>query len=95
MTLYPEPKIYLGFIMCLSKSYKDIPERNLIEDCALEHAISFKKLNECATQDDGAYGAGLLRDSVQRSSKVRKFQSPRKKTSLLLYVLPNSLRCGR
>ena len=71
LNLYPDPKIYLGFTMCLTRNYKDIPERTLIEDCALEHAISFDKLNECATRDDGGYGVGLLRDSVRRSSEVR------------------------
>ncbi len=57
--------------MCLSRNYKDIPERTLIEDCALEHAISFNSLNECATRDDGGYGVGLLRDSVKKSAEVR------------------------
>ena len=57
--------------MCLTKDYKDIPQRSLIEDCALEHAINFDALNECATKDDGGYGIGLLRKSVQRTSEVR------------------------
>lgn len=56
--------------MCLTKDYQHIPQRNLIEDCALEHAVSFQQLNECATQDDGAFGMGMLRDSVQRTSAV-------------------------
>ncbi|KAK2067030.1 hypothetical protein P8C59_000799 [Phyllachora maydis] len=66
--LYPDPKVFLGFTMCLTKDYQHIPQRNLIEDCALEHAVSFQQLNECATQDDGAFGMGMLRDSVQRTS---------------------------
>lgn len=70
-SLYPDPKTYLGFSMCLIKDYHDIPQRNLIEDCALEHAIDFDKLDGCASKDDGALGVGLLRDSVRRSSKVR------------------------
>ncbi|KAK7218739.1 hypothetical protein V2G26_006742 [Clonostachys chloroleuca] len=45
--LYPDPKISLGFIMCLTKDYKHIPDRSLIEDCALEHAIDFQQLNDC------------------------------------------------
>ncbi|KAJ6784003.1 hypothetical protein PWT90_07780 [Aphanocladium album] len=68
--LYPDPKISLGFVMCLTRDYQHIPERSLIEDCALEHAIDIKKLNDCATQDDGAYGLDLLRTSVQHSSDV-------------------------
>lgn len=70
--LYPDPKTYLGFTMCLTRNYKEIPQRSLIEDCALEHAINFDALNECATMDDGAYGVGMLRESVQRSSDVRQ-----------------------
>jgi hypothetical protein len=70
-TLYPEPIIWLGFTMCITRDYKAIPERNLIEDCALEHAIDFKALNHCAIKDNGAFGVGMLRDSVRRSSKVR------------------------
>lgn len=65
--LYPDPKLYLGFTMCLMKEYQHIPERSLIEDCALEHSLDFAKLNECATRDDGGFGMGLLRDSVRRS----------------------------
>jgi hypothetical protein len=68
--LYPDPKINLGFIMCLTKDYKHIPERALIEDCALEHAIDFQSLNECATRDDGAHGMEMLRNSVARTADV-------------------------
>lgn len=66
--LYPDPKTYLGFTMCITRDYKAIPERSLIEDCALEHAIDAKALNDCAVKDDGGFGIGLLRDSVRRSS---------------------------
>ncbi|KID92332.1 Gamma interferon inducible lysosomal thiol reductase GILT [Metarhizium guizhouense ARSEF 977] len=66
--LYPDPKINLGFIMCLTKDYPHIPERALVEDCALEHAIDIRAINECATRDDGAYGMGLLRNSIQRTT---------------------------
>jgi len=66
--LYPDPKISLGFVMCLTKDYKHIPERTLVEDCALEHAIDFEKLNECATRDDGAHGLEMLRESVERTA---------------------------
>lgn len=68
--LYPDPKIYLGFVMCLTKDYPQIPDRTLIEDCALEHAIDFNKLNECAARDETAHGIELLRNSVQRSAEV-------------------------
>ncbi|KAI0378774.1 hypothetical protein F5Y04DRAFT_139945 [Hypomontagnella monticulosa] len=68
--LYPDPKIYLGFTMCLTRDYKLIPQRELVEDCALEHAIDFEKLNECAAKDDGAFGIAMLRGSVQRTADV-------------------------
>lgn len=67
---YPDPKIYLGFTMCLTREYERIPERSLVEDCALEHGIVFEKLNECVSRDDGGYVVGLLRDSVERSERV-------------------------
>lgn len=70
--LYPDPKTYLGFTMCLSRDYQDIPQRSLIEDCALEHAVDFQALNECAAKDDGAFGIGMLRDSVRRTAEVRR-----------------------
>lgn len=69
--LYPDPKTYLGFSMCLMKDYQHIPQRSLIEDCALEHAIDFGKLDKCASKDDGAWGVEMLRNSVRRSSDVR------------------------
>lgn len=68
-SLYRDPKIYLGFTMCLTRDYQDIPDRDLVEDCALEHGIDFEKLNECAS-DEGGGGAKMLSDSVQRSQDV-------------------------
>ncbi|OLN95712.1 hypothetical protein CCHL11_02713 [Colletotrichum chlorophyti] len=68
--LYPDPKINLGFTMCLTREYSAIPDRSLVEDCALEHAIDIKALNDCATQDDVGFGVGLLRDSVRRSKEA-------------------------
>jgi hypothetical protein len=56
--------------MCLTRDYRHIPQRTLIEDCALEHAIEFDRLNECATKDNGGLGVGMLRDSVQRTAQV-------------------------
>ncbi|KAI9649828.1 hypothetical protein NHQ30_002410 [Ciborinia camelliae] len=70
--LYPDPKIYLGFTMCLTRDYKDIPDRSLVEDCALEHGMDFDKLNACTVQDDGGYGMGMLRDSVRRSTETQR-----------------------
>ncbi|KAI0200175.1 hypothetical protein F4808DRAFT_461044 [Astrocystis sublimbata] len=73
--LYPDPKIWLGFTMCLTKDYKAIPQRELVEDCALEHALDFDALNECATSDNGAFGMAMLRDSVERSTSRRAARS--------------------
>jgi hypothetical protein len=56
--------------MCLTRDYKSIPQRSLIEDCSLEHGIDFSKLNECAVRDDGGFGMGMLRDSVRRSTQA-------------------------
>lgn len=68
--LYPDPKISLGFTMCITRDYEHIPERTLIQDCALEHAIDFQALNDCASRDDGAHGVDLLRKSVIRTKEV-------------------------
>jgi len=68
--LYPDPKTYLGFTMCMSNEYDVIPEHDLVHDCALEHGMSFEKLNKCVSRDDG-YGMKLLRDSVQRSKEAK------------------------
>jgi hypothetical protein len=67
---YPDPKTYLGFTMCLMRRYKDIPDRSLMQDCALEHAMDFRTLDDCASRDDGAYGMGMLRESVMRTKEV-------------------------
>lgn len=68
--LYPDPKQFLGFTMCMERDFRHIPQRSLVEDCALEHALDFDKLNECATKDDGGFGIGMLRESVRRTSQV-------------------------
>lgn len=68
--MYPDPKIYLGFTMCLTKDYKDIPQKSLVEDCAMEFGLDIKELDECAVRDDGGFGMGMLRESVARSTKV-------------------------
>jgi len=66
--LYRDPKIYLGFTMCLSRNYSEIPSEDLVQDCALEHGIDFAKLNHCVSADDGERGVDMLRKSVQRSA---------------------------
>jgi hypothetical protein len=68
--LYPDPKIYLGFALCMTKRYPDIPSRELVQECSSEHGVSFEDLNDCASRDDGAFGMGLLRDSVRHSARV-------------------------
>ncbi|KAI9679307.1 MAG: hypothetical protein M1817_005327 [Caeruleum heppii] len=65
-TLYPDPKTYLGFTMCLTKDYQDIPDRALVEDCSLEHGINFARLNSCISEE--GRGMGLLRGSVERTA---------------------------
>lgn len=73
----------LGFANCLLRDYKDIPDRSLVEDCALEHGIDFKALNKCVSSqsDDGdsrafraekgeLSGLALLRESFRRSQQV-------------------------
>lgn len=72
--LYPKPRIYLGFVMCLTRDYDEIPEEELVQDCALEHGVDFDKLNACSSSDDG-FGIGMLRESVTRSKEVRLFYS--------------------
>jgi hypothetical protein len=64
--LYPDPKIYLGYANCLISNYQSIPERELVEGCALEHGVDFQRVNSCIS-DDGGEGVGLLRESVERS----------------------------
>ena len=66
--LYPDPMIYLGFAMCLTGRYEEIPQRELVMDCSLEHGMDFDKLNGCVSQDDGGFGIGLLRESVNRTT---------------------------
>ena len=57
--------ISLGFTTCLVLSYPRIPERELVENCALEHGIAFEALNSCVSED--GKGLELLRASVERS----------------------------
>lgn len=66
--LYPSPKTYLGFTMCLTRDYHSIPQRSLIEDCALEHGLDFDTLQKCTVDENGGTGIALLRESVRRST---------------------------
>ncbi|RDA84264.1 hypothetical protein CP532_1990, partial [Ophiocordyceps camponoti-leonardi (nom. inval.)] len=68
--LYPDAKTSLGFIYCLTRQYREIPKQALVEDCALEHRVDVKALNECATRDDGAHGLSLLRESVKHTASA-------------------------
>lgn len=68
--LYPDPKIALGFTMCITRDFPHIPERSLVQDCALEHGMDFNALNECANREDGAHGISMLRRSVTETSQV-------------------------
>ncbi|RDW78656.1 GILT family protein [Aspergillus mulundensis] len=71
---------YLGFATCLISSYQDIPDRPLVEQCALEHGIDFDALNECVsqqdddpnkpTQDGPLSGIRLLRESARHSADL-------------------------
>ena len=71
--VYPDPKISLGFANCMTSDYKHIPERDLVEECAMEHGVDFKKLNACIS-DEGE-GMDLLRASVERSRDLNVTKS--------------------
>ncbi|GLB07325.1 hypothetical protein AtubIFM57258_002655 [Aspergillus tubingensis] len=73
----------LGFANCLISSYPDIPKRDLVQGCALEHGIDFEALNKCASReyddlgdDDDSdeqtplSGIALLRKSALHSEKL-------------------------
>ena len=67
--LYPNnAKISLGFSNCLMLSYQRIPQRDLVESCALEHGIPFENLNACISEE--GKGMDLLEASVERSEKA-------------------------
>ena len=66
--LYPDPKLHLGFANCMISSYESIPQRFLVEDCALEHSLDFQEINKCISNE--GEGVGLLRESVKRSREV-------------------------
>ncbi|KAK5165496.1 uncharacterized protein LTR77_009025 [Saxophila tyrrhenica] len=68
--LYPNPKTYLGFTMCMSRQYDDIPKQTLVEDCALEHSVSMDKLNSCIDRDEGRFATDMLRESFNRTKNA-------------------------
>lgn len=86
MKLYPDPKLYLGYANCLVSDYPHIPERDLVEGCAMEHGLDFGKINSCIS-DEGE-GVGLLRESVIRSSAHNVTKS-------CTVRLNNQIRCIR
>ncbi len=64
--LYPDDvKISLGFSTCLVRSYERIPQRDLVQGCALEHGVDFDQLNGCISEE--GHGLDLLGSSVLRS----------------------------
>lgn len=67
--LYPNNvKISLGFSTCLILSYQKIPQRSLVEYCALEHGIPFEDINACISEE--GKGLDLLEASVERTDKA-------------------------
>ncbi|OAX78298.1 hypothetical protein ACJ72_07396 [Emergomyces africanus] len=74
----------LGFANCLLNSYNKIPERALVEDCAMEYGIDFKALNDCASRQadeddvkragaddpDTLSGLALLRTDFKRNTAL-------------------------
>lgn len=66
--LYPSPVMSLGFANCMISSWKQIPDRELTEQCALEHGMDFDKINGCLS-DEGD-GLKLLRSSIQHSADL-------------------------
>ncbi|KXT13315.1 hypothetical protein AC579_7225 [Pseudocercospora musae] len=88
MEKYPDPKIYLGFTMCLTREYQRIPERALIEDCALEHGLDMDKIQECTVNEDGALSVDLLKASFNRTRTAGVTKS-------CTVRLNNEIRCIR
>ena len=84
--VYPNPKIYLGFANCMTSDYHEIPQRELVEECAMEHSLDFKKLNACIS-DEGE-GIDLLRASIERSQEHNVTKS-------CTVRLNNEVRCIR
>ncbi|GMF67892.1 unnamed protein product [Aspergillus oryzae] len=66
----------LGFANCLVGQYEDIPDRTLVQNCALQHGIDFESLNSCVSrqEDDPTNGdlsgLALLRQSAVHSADL-------------------------
>ena len=72
--LYPTPILQLGYANCLIGDYKKIPDRDFVEQCALEHGLDFGKISECVSKDIED-GAKMLRASVQRTADANVVKS--------------------
>ncbi|KAL2838241.1 hypothetical protein BJY01DRAFT_237543 [Aspergillus pseudoustus] len=80
VALQTPPVRYLGFSNCLISNYEEIPDRTLVEQCALEYGIDFDALNECVSQQDDnpnqgsggdrLSGVALLRKSARHSAEL-------------------------
>ena len=53
--------------------YPHIPQRDLVESCALEHGLDFQKLNSCISEE--GEGIDLLRASIERSQEFNVTKS--------------------
>lgn len=65
--IYTNPKIFLGFTNCMTSNYSQIPDRDLVEYCSLEHGVDFDQVNDCIS-DEGE-GGEMLRQSILRSQE--------------------------
>lgn len=74
--------------MCLTRDYEKIPQRALVEDCALEHGIDMDRLQQCTVDDEGAMSVDLLKDSFNRSASAGVTRS-------CTVRLNNEIRCIR
>ena len=72
--LYPDDvKISLGFSTCMIMKYQQIPDRDMVQACAMEHSVDFEKLNACISEE--GRGMDLLEASVVRSQKANVTKS--------------------
>ncbi|KIW97835.1 uncharacterized protein Z519_01419 [Cladophialophora bantiana CBS 173.52] len=65
--VYPEVKLWLGFANCMITDYPNIPKRDLVQSCAMEHGLDFQQLNSCISEE--GEGIDLLRASIERSQE--------------------------
>lgn len=57
--------------MCLTREYQKIPERALLEDCALEHGIDFERVNKCTSNNDGELAVKRLQVCTYDVQRMR------------------------